>query len=249
MVETARTAHAVYTQFDRDGVVVVPDLITRDEAHTLKAEIRGLLDEVIQEAQERGEDVPTSLRNGIYVGLSKRSAACRQIHRDPRLLDVIEAVIGPNVLFWSDKVVFKAEDADFGTPWHQDWPYWKGIHKVTLWLALDDIDEANGCLQFVRGSHRDTFEHHAGSGASAIFDQQLDGSDIDPTRVMTVPCPAGTAVVFHDLTLHDSLPNTSHRDRYALAITYKDAAADDLEYPAMTAAEVVRGQGRVLDSK
>jgi len=78
-----------------------------------------------------------------------------------------------------------------------------------------------------------------------VFSAQLDATAVDPARVVTVPCPIGTAVLFHDLTLHDSLPNSSHRDRYALAITYKDAAAEDLDYPAMTAAAVVRGHGRL----
>lgn len=232
-------------QFDRDGFVVLADLVTREEAQALKAEIVNVLDDVVRELREHGEEIPKQLRGGVYVGLSKRSETCRRFNRDSRLLDAVEAVIGPNILFWSDKVVFKSEEANFGTPWHQDWPYWKGIHKVTLWLALDEIDERNGCLQFVRGSHRDTHEHHGGSGAGAVFSAQLDATAVDPARVVTVPCPIGTAVLFHDLTLHDSLPNSSHRDRYALAITYKDAAAEDLDYPAMTAAAVVRGHGRL----
>ena len=58
-----------------------------------------------------------------------------------------------------------------------------------------------------------------------------------------MPCSVGTAVAFHDLTLHASHPNSAHRDRYALTITYKDAAAADLDYPAMRAAAVVRGHG------
>lgn len=238
------TAQMVGWQFEQDGFTILPDLVTRQEAQALKEEIRHVLDDVTRELRERGEEIPKQLQGGVYVGLSKRSAVCRRFNRDPRLLDAVEAAIGPNILFWSDKVVFKSEEADFGTPWHQDWPYWKGIHKVTLWLALDDIDESNGCLQFVRGSHRDAYEHHGGRGAGAVFSEQLDATAIDPARVVTAPCPAGTAVLFHDLTLHDSLPNSSHRDRYALAITYKDAAAEDLDYPAMTAAAVVRGHGR-----
>jgi hypothetical protein len=72
-----------------------------------------------------------------------------------------------------------------------------------------------------------------------------DGFAVIPALISRgVPCPAGTAAVFHDLTLHASHPNSARRDRYALAISYKDAAADDLDYPAMTAAAVVRGHGR-----
>ena len=244
MAETMRPFQALAQDFERDGFVTVPDLITRDEARALKQEIRHILDEVIREARETDGAIPQSVQGGVYVGLSKRSAVCRQFAGDPRLLDVIEALIGPNILFWSDKVVFKSEEAEFGTPWHQDWPYWKGIHKLTLWLALDDIDERNGCLQFIPGSHRETYAHHGGSGAGALFSQRLDAAELAVSRAITVPAPSGTAVVFHDLTLHASHPNRARSDRFALAITYKDAMAEDLDYPEMTAAAVVRGHGR-----
>jgi phytanoyl-CoA hydroxylase len=244
VAETMRVPQALGEQFERDGFVAVPNLITRAEARALKDEVGRILDDVAREERERGEERPPFLQSGVYVGLSQRSEVCRRFARDPRLLDVMEAVIGPNILFWSDKVVFKSEETDYGTPWHQDWPYWKGIHKVTLWLALDDIDESNGCLQLVRGSHRERYEHHAGRGPAGSFGHQLNVPAVDRARVVTVPAPAGTAIVFHDLTLHASHPNNAHTDRYALAITYKDAVAEDLAYPAMTAAAVVRGHGR-----
>ena len=84
-----------------------------------------ILDDVAREERERGEERPQFLQSGVYVGLSKRSAVCRRFARDPRLLDVMEAVIGPNILFWSDKVVFKSEETDYGTPftssvWHEN---------------------------------------------------------------------------------------------------------------------------------
>jgi hypothetical protein len=60
----------------------------------------------------------------------------------------------------------------------------------------------------------------------------------------SVSCLAGAAVGFPGLTLHASHPNSARRDRYALANSYKDAAADDPDCPAMTAAAVVRGHGR-----
>jgi ectoine hydroxylase-related dioxygenase (phytanoyl-CoA dioxygenase family) len=238
----ATESAALARQFEEDGFIVLPNLIGRAEAQALKAEIQRVLAEVAREAGARGEQ-PAFQKSGVYVGLSIRSPMCREFNRDPRLLDAVEAAIGPNILFWSDKVVFKTDETDFGTPWHQDWPYWKGIHKVTLWIALDDIDESNGCLQLVQGSHRAPVEHHAGSSAQ-VFGHQLDPAAVDPTRIVTVPAPAGTGTLFHDLTLHASHPNRAHTDRYALAISYKDAAAEDLEYPAMTAAAVVRGHGR-----
>lgn len=96
----------------------------------------------------------------------------------------------------------------------------------------------------MRGSHRDSLEHQGGNGPAASFGHQLDASIIDASRVVSVPAPAVPAGAFHDLTAHASHPNSARADRYALAITYKDAAAEDLDYPEMTAAAVVRGHER-----
>src|SRR5258708_2801306 len=175
MTQMATGAAELAGRFQEDGFLVLPHLITQQEAQTLKVEIQRVLQEVAGEASAKGEQ-PGFQKSGVYVGLSIRSEVCRAFNRDPRLLDGVEAAIGPNILFWSDKVVFKTDETDFGTPWHQDWPYWKGIHKVTLWIALDEIDESNGCLRFVRGSHRDIYEHHGGSGAGATFGHQLDAA-------------------------------------------------------------------------
>src|SRR5436305_12158006 len=104
-----RAPQAQGEQFERDGFVAIPNLITRVEARTLKDEVGRILDDVAREERERGEERPQFLQSGVYVGLSKRSAVCRRLARDPRLLDVMEAVIGPNSLFGSEKVLFKAE--------------------------------------------------------------------------------------------------------------------------------------------
>jgi phytanoyl-CoA hydroxylase len=238
-----RTPAQVREQFERDGFVIVSQLITPAEAAALKAEARRVLDEVAAEARARGENSPRFLQTGVYVGMSIRSEVFRRFNRDQRVLDLLEPIIGPNIMFWSDKVVFKSEDTTYGTPWHQDWPYWKGLHKINVWVALDDADETNGCLKLVRGSHRLPVEHQRGPAGEG-FGHRVDESIIDPSLVVAAPVPAGGAVIFHDLTLHASFPNTSGRDRWALISTFKDALADDLDYPAMTAAAVVRGRGR-----
>lgn len=237
------TSAQVREQFQREGFLIVAQLIAPAEAAALKEAARRVLDEAAAEARARGEEHPRFLQTGVYVGMSIRSEVFRRFNRDPRVLDLLELIIGPNIMFWSDKVVFKSEDTTYGTPWHQDWPYWKGCHKINVWLALDAADETNGCLKLVRGSHRLPVEHQRGPAGEG-FGHRVDEGSIDPSLVVTAPVPTGGAVIFHDLTLHASYPNTTGRDRWALISTFKDALADDLDYPAMTAAAVVRGRGR-----
>jgi len=249
MQSTRQPASEQAESFARDGVLVVPGVYNRDEVRAWKQECRDLLDRLTAEAQARGEARPKFWQSGVFVGLSINSALCRRFARDERLLDVLEPLIGPNIMFWSDKVVFKAEDVAENTPWHQDWAYWHGCHKLNAWVALDDVDPANGCLKLVPGSHGWATEHDGVAAPGAGFGHRVDPRHIDEAQVVTAAVPAGSVVIFHDLTLHASYPNTSGRERWAAICTYKDAQADDLDYPAMTAAAVVRGNGKAPETE
>jgi phytanoyl-CoA hydroxylase len=228
-------------QFSRDGYLIVPNLFTRDEAQQLKTEIQQILEGVRQEARAAGKDPNRAVRHGVFVGLAARSDLFKQAVQDPRLVEVLKAAIGPNVEFLSDKVVFKSHDEDFGTPWHQDWSYWYGSHKLSVWVALDDATEENGCLMLVPGSHRDARLHDGDSSDDKGFAHRIDTDAIDPETVVSAPIEAGGAIVFHDLTLHASHQNRSGRDRWVWIPTYRDAQAEDPEYSWAVAATVVAG--------
>ena len=130
----------------------------------------------------------------------------------------------------SDKAVFKNHEEDFGTPWHQDWSYWYGSHKVSVWVALDDVTPENGCLRLVPGSHLAAVNH----------DGAVEDDHGFAHRIMRGADPRGSRggcasrgrrrVIFHDLTLHASHNNTSGKDRWVWIPTYRDARAEDPEY-------------------
>jgi ectoine hydroxylase-related dioxygenase (phytanoyl-CoA dioxygenase family) len=246
MQSTTPTVSEQAEAFARNGVLVVPGVFAREEAQAWKEECRRLLDRLTAEAQARGAALPKFRQSGVFVGLSINSSLCRAFARDPRLLDLMEPLIGPNIMFWSDKVVFKAEEVAENTPWHQDWAYWHGCHKLNAWIALDDVDPANGCLKLVPGSQSWSTEHDGRAAPGAGFVHRVDPRHIDEAQVVTAAVPAGSVVIFHDLTLHASYPNTSGRERWAAICTYKDAQVEDLDYPAMTAAAIVRGSGSSL---
>ncbi len=220
--------------FERDGFLIVENLFSNEEVRRLKGEVRRILGEVKDERE---------IRTGVYVGLAARSRLFKDLARDARLVDPLEQIIGPNIAFFSDKIVFKDAETDFGSPWHQDWPYWKGSHKISIWIALDDATSENGCLRVIPGSHREHAVHAGDASDGKGFGNRIRPEDIDENKAITVELSAGSALFFHDLTLHASHQNTSGADRWALISTYRDAMAEDPEYSFAVAAEVVRGFG------
>ena len=221
----------VKQEFAEKGFVLLPGLFSEAEAGAFKAESHRILQTHTAHA-------------GVFVGLAANSALFRDLARDPRLLDPLEAILGPDLEFLSDKAVFKSATTTTASPWHQDWPYWEGQHKISIWIALDPATPENGCLKMLPGSHRQSVAHTGTAQAGEGFSHRLRADAVDESQAVVLPCAPGDAVFFHDLTLHASFPNTSGKDRWSLISTYRSASLPDLEYSWSVAREVVRGQGR-----
>jgi ectoine hydroxylase-related dioxygenase (phytanoyl-CoA dioxygenase family) len=230
-------------EFRENGFVKVEGMFSAADVAEFKEEIRRILDAARERAAARGDAPGSVAADGVYVGLAAGSDYFRQVARDERLLDALEPILGPNIEFLSDKVVFKAADVDYGSPWHQDWPYWGGAHKISAWIALDPATPENGCLKLLPGSHLHSAPHaNVDAPAGEGFGLRLKPGEVDESQAVLVPAAPGDAVLFHDLTLHASFPNHSGRDRWALISTYRSASEPDLAYDWAVAAEVVRGK-------
>ncbi|RED64411.1 phytanoyl-CoA dioxygenase family protein [Cohnella phaseoli] len=205
-------------EFENQGYVILKGLYTTEEAHRLKEEAAAIL---------ARHDVHQS---GVFLGLTAESPLFKEAARTPRLAQALKEIVGDSVVFLSDKLVFKNASTDFGSPWHQDYSYWRGSHKLSVWIALDDANPANGCLRIVPGSHLSTASHDGQVTDDLGFVHRLDEKDIDPSQIVDLPASKGDAIVFHDLLLHASYPNTSGADRWALISTYKDGTQPDPDY-------------------
>ncbi len=231
-------------RYQRDGFVILPDVLSADECDALNRELDEVIAEVRAEAAAAGKEPSEAVGHGVYVGLSVKRESFRAVARDSRFVDALESLWGPDIGFLSDKVVFKDAAIDFGSPWHQDWAYWKGSHKISIWVALDEATRDNGCLLVLPGTHTQVIEHdHVRDAATKNgFGNRIDlsayGIDAEP---VACELPRGSAVLFHDLALHASLPNTSGQPRRALIITYRDLSQPDEDYPYLPAAARVRG--------
>ncbi|MEM7081156.1 MAG: phytanoyl-CoA dioxygenase family protein [Pseudomonadota bacterium] len=150
-----------------------------------------------------------------------------EIATHPNLLDAVEQVLGPDILLWDASFIVKEPDSKGFISWHQDMTYW-GLEAdsdddlVSAWVALTPAMQMNGCMQFVRGSHRgprlehkDTYDEnnllHRGQEIENQFDESL---------VTHLEMQPGQASLHHGWAVHSSNPNASHTRRVALAINY-----------------------------
>ncbi len=221
--------------FAKDGFAIAPNLFTDSEVQQLKLECIDILAAV---KAETGAEVG----HGVYVGLAARSSVFRTAVGDERLLDILGGILAPDIEFLSDKVVFKNESMTFASPWHQDWHYWHGAHKLSIWVALDDATVENGCLKLLPGSHKTAIVHDGDASDGNGFGNRLRPGAVDESLAVTAEIAAGGAVFFHDLTLHASHPNRSGEERWVWIPTYRDAKVEDNDYPWAVASKVLRGE-------
>lgn len=229
-------------RYEQDGYVVLEGVFSPGEAADLKVEIRRLLG--LSGGPPSESIGPHALegfhQHGVFVGLSANSAVFQEAARRDAIVAALVEILSDHVIFLSDKVVAKDAAMDFGSPWHQDWPYWRGSHKVSAWIALDPATKENGCLRVVSGSHRRGELAHAGAVDDGRgFDNRLAPDQLDESEAVALEVGAGDAVLFHDLLFHASYPNASGQDRWALISTYKDGHHEDPDYPWASAAFTV----------
>ena len=146
------------------------------------------------------------------------------IVRHPRILDAVEAILGPDILVWGSTFFIKEPHSESYVSWHQDLRYW-GLDsdaEVSAWVALSPVTQANGCMRFVPGSHKGGMLLHRDTFANSNFltRGQEAAIDIDEDETVLVPLAPGQVSLHHGRLLHASGPNRSEERRVGLAINY-----------------------------
>lgn len=149
------------------------------------------------------------------------------IAHEPRILDAIEDLIGPDILIWSSSVFIKEprDPGFFG--WHQDSYTYEldGDELVTAWVALSPVTVDNGAMRFLPGSHRmgarrheDTFDEHSlGSRGEKLVDC------VDDAQAVDICLQPGECSLHHLQLMHESRANVSDVRRIGYAIRYMSA--------------------------
>jgi phytanoyl-CoA hydroxylase len=204
-------------QYQRDGFLVVRNLISEQEAVQWKEALKARVVELNKLNEPSGVCVFMPEMMDSYTSAKVQ---------DSKTVAILEQLVGPNVEFLSVKAVFKNAKTTFSSPLHHDWAYWQGTNKISIWIALDDAAPDNGCMRMAAGSHRKVAEIEKVDDGNG-FNRRVSEDVLKEFAIETLPVRRGDAIFFHDLTLHDSCPNTSGRDRWCAISTYRDAGQKD----------------------
>lgn len=144
----------------------------------------------------------------------------RRFAHDNRLLTLVRQLLdGMDPLLMMDQVFMKPPNFGTRKPFHQDNAYFQcepADEIVTAWIALDDVDESNGCVRYIDGSHRgDVVDHHGVKGEE--YNLTPEEKDIDRDRESKGLVKKGGVIFHHSKALHGSGPNTSDRWRRGYA--------------------------------
>lgn len=183
--------------------------------------VAGLLHHLDHLVAER----PGAAGSGVLAGVVLDDPAWLAGVSDPRLLDLVEALLGPGVVLFSSCWVVKPPRTGRPAAWHQDggtWPL-EPLDAVTLWVALDDSDAGNGTLRVIPGSHRKGLLPHDRDDdrlRTELFNVAVATEHVDEAAAVDVVLRAGDVSAHHPALVHGSGPNRSERPRRALVARY-----------------------------
>lgn len=216
-------------QFHRDGFLLGPVVLSVAEVEALQNETLRVIDQrndpsipqpVLCHNMTGKEDRPV----WQIVNIWEASEPFKQlIHNAGIVESIAQLTDAAELRLWHDQIQFKPAATGGVNHWHQDSPYWPILQpkdqQVTAWVALDDVDEDNGCMRMVPGSHLwgDQVKYLEGLPSFDEMPSEWNGHEI---AVKSCPVKKGQVHFHHALTWHGSGTNTSGRPRRAIALHY-----------------------------
>ena len=167
--------------------------------------------------------------------------------RHPRLLDMVEAIVGPDILVFHTTVWIKDGGSESFVPWHQDGTYFglEPLEQVTAWVALTRSTREMGCLRFLPGSHREGQVRHRDreDGKLMLSRGQTIQRSLDEDSAVYLEFAPGEVSFHHTMAMHSSGPNRSTERRIGIGISYIPAHVRHVS-PVRLSASLVRGRDR-----
>lgn len=170
------------TQYREDGYVIPKWRLSTAELDEIRAAADAML-----AAQPHHAD--------LHPALMEEGGPWPTFGHHPELVAMVGQLIGEDLILWSMGYFGKPALNGKATPWHQDGQYWpiRPLATCTAWLALDDATPENGCLQMIKGSHkeRQLLAHERNDSAAYTLNQELPETAYDEAQARDLVLEAG----------------------------------------------------------
>lgn len=224
--------------FDRDGYIAIRPLFDATQMAEINRELDRYLKDVVPKMSPTEvyyEDKSRQDTVKQMMFLERYDSYFADLLKSSAVHELAETVLGEPAIAQNMEYFNKPPGIGKQTPPHQDGYYFKIAppQAVTGWLALEPVDDENGCLNYVRGSHRGEGWRPHGRSEILGFSQGVSdfGTADDLANTVSMPGQAGMLLMHHCKTVHWASPNRSPtRSRRALGfVFYGESAKPDLE--------------------
>jgi len=194
--------------YRRDGFVFPIEILSRAEVEGF----RGAFDSLIQYSPKRLD------RLHMFFDWAYQVVT----HKD--LLDVVEAILGNDILVYGTLVLAKQPHDLRYASWHQD-SFYSGLHltpSTTAWIALTPSHEGNGCMRVIPGSHTLGALDHENIEDEHLLNRRGERIkiDVDESEAVDVVLKPGQISLHESTLVHGSTPNTSDEPRIGFIVRF-----------------------------
>ena len=147
-----------------------------------------------------------------------------RLARHPKILDVVQDLIGPDILVWTGTFFIKEARSPTFAAWHQDSTYFglEPHEQVTAWVALTDASAEAGCMEVLSAQGKPRQMYHSALRLENSINRagQTITEPLDEAHATAMHLAAGSFSLHHTLCAHRSAPNRAAHRRIGLGINY-----------------------------
>jgi hypothetical protein len=219
--------------FHDEGFLFLEGAFTGTELAVLRAGVQDAFD---SDGPHCTYEAGSGVVRGVH-GIHETHAVFATLARLPRLVEPARQLLDDQVYIHQFKINAKRALVGEVWEWHQDFRFWRdedgmpSPNAVTVAIFIEEVNEFNGPLMLVPGSHQDgVYETEVRKGtnwgdtlSSALKYTMSAGTLADALGSRDIVAPkgeAGSVLFFHSNVLHGSAPNLSPVDRTLVLITY-----------------------------
>lgn len=212
-----------------DGYVTIYNFVKKNHIVQIKQNVDRL---VLKYRNNREDQCPRVYKDdyGHVIVINRIELAdifFYDLARETFLLELGRKLLGKPIIPLSVELFSKPPRSSLVTPPHQDQIFYEEHFNdemaITFWIALDDMNENNGSLEYSVPKELELLPHK--ESESPGFSFELDPNCLDnlPTFKKAI-IPKGGCIVHHAYAVHKAKGNTTDSCRNALALTYRTSS-------------------------